>query len=49
MEAICATVKSEKQEEFLLITAYVPPEKIDQINCLIEIIKNAISSTGILF
>ena len=51
VEAICATVKSEKQEEFLLITAYVPPEKIDHGDKLFDrnCKFNALSSTGILF
>ena len=40
VEAICATVKLQDQDEILLVTAYIPPEKNEQMKGLIEIIKN---------
>ena len=42
VEAICATVKLQDQDEVLLVTAYIPPEKNEQMKGLIEIIKNCI-------
>lgn len=39
VEAICATVKIDKEEEFLLVTAYIPPGKSDQLKAFIELVK----------
>lgn len=40
VEAICAEVSVKSKESFLLITAYIPPQKNDQMLGLIKIIKN---------
>ena len=44
LEAICVEIKTEKKEEYLIIVAYIPPNKVEQMTLLSKLVKKASKS-----
>ena len=41
LEAICVEIKTERNETFLIVVVYVPPNKVEQMTLLGKLIKEA--------
>ena len=41
LEAICVEIKTERNEIFLIVVVYVPPNKVEQMTLLGKLVKEA--------